>query len=331
MSITLRVLGGPEHDNALFVWVHSGQRTYRLLFDCGAGCVRGLEPSDLHALDHLFLSHLHMDHIGGFDDLFRRNFNRPDRPNHVWGPPETARIMQHRFRGFMWNYASQPGEWVVHDVAPTEVRGRRFLLREAFARAHDAGTRDFDGVIVDTKELSVEARLMDHLTPSLAFVVREKPRLNVDKAALQRSGLPAGGWLEHLKDANVSTVRIGDRDYDAAPLRRDLLRSRRGEAVAYLTDFLLDDRAHDTLLPLLDDQTTIVCESQYRHSDSHLARRNHHLTATQAAQLAADAGAAKLVLIHLSDRYRPPEWAAMLAEAREVFAETYFPESWSVG
>ncbi len=328
MSITARVLGSPGGDNALFTWVHSGQRTYRLLFDCGAYCLSAIEPADVHTLDHLFLSHLHMDHIGGFDDLFRRNFNRAEPVNTVWGPPETARIMQHRFRGFMWNYTAQSGCWVVYDVGVERVHGSRFELHEAFAEAHEAGAWSFGGVLVETAELRIEALLMDHLTPSLAFVVREKPRLNIDKEALQRSGFVGGPWLEGLKDASVRTVTIGGERYDAEPLRRDLLRSTRGDAVAYLTDFLLDDRARDKLLPLLDDKTVIVCESQYRHSDRDLALGNHHMTSVQAAQLAADADAAKLVLMHLSDRYRPPEWLAMLDEARAIFAETYFPESW---
>ena len=52
------------------------------------------------------------------------------------------------------------------------------------------------------------------------------------------------------------------------------------------------------------------------------------MTATQAASLAARAGVGPLVLFHLSDRYRPEEWRAMLDEARDVFPATIFPDHW---
>ena len=53
--------------------------------------------------------------------------------------------------------------------------------------------------------------------------------------------------------------------------------------------------------------------------------RNYHMTAVQAAELARQAGAGKLMLIHLSDRYPPEEWPELLNEAREVFPGDIFP------
>jgi ribonuclease Z len=103
-----------------------------------------------------------------------------------------------------------------------------------------------------------------------------------------------------------------------------------GDAGAYLTDFLLDDNATDRLAGALKGVGTVVCESQYRHADLDLACRNFHMTAMQAASLAARAGVGRLVLFHLSDRYRPDEWRAMLAEARAVFPATAFPDHWSI-
>jgi ribonuclease Z len=102
------------------------------------------------------------------------------------------------------------------------------------------------------------------------------------------------------------------------------------DSAAYLTDFLLDEAAMDRLAKALQGVGTVVCESQYRHADQDLARRNFHMTAIQAASLAARAGVGRLVLFHLSDRYRPEEWRAMLAEARAVFPATAFPGHWAI-
>ena len=73
----------------------------------------------------------------------------------------------------------------------------------------------------------------------------------------------------------------------------------------------------------------MVCESQYRRDDEELAVGNYHMTAAQVAELARRAGVQRLVLFHLSDRYRPEEWRAMLAEARGIFPATVFPSQWS--
>ncbi|MFC6750295.1 MBL fold metallo-hydrolase [Deinococcus aquaticus] len=93
-----RVLGRPAEDNALWVVADSGQGQTRLLLDCGAHVLDGVPFAEVQATDHLLFSHLHMDHVGGFDDFFRATFDRP-APTHAWGPPGTARILGHRFQG----------------------------------------------------------------------------------------------------------------------------------------------------------------------------------------------------------------------------------------
>src|SRR5436305_1442493 len=117
MAIQFDVLGGPGDDNALWVEVQTGQSVDRLLFDCGEGCVRHKPVAEVQAVDHLFFSHLHMDHVGGFDSFFRATYNRRDRPNVIWGPPGTAAILQGRFRGYWWNIPhQQPVAWWVRDI-----------------------------------------------------------------------------------------------------------------------------------------------------------------------------------------------------------------------
>src|SRR5262249_29916747 len=103
MSLSFQVLGGAGRDNALLVRVDSGQAVSRLLFDCGDGCLWDLPFGEVQTIDHLLFSHLHMDHVGGFDTFFRCTYNRTAKPNPVWGPPCTGAILRHRFQGFLWN------------------------------------------------------------------------------------------------------------------------------------------------------------------------------------------------------------------------------------
>src|ERR1700740_2472188 len=131
MPLSFQVLGDPGRDNALLVSIDSGQAVSRLLFDCGDGCLGQLPFGEVQAIDHLFFSHLHMDHVGGFDSFFRATFSRRDRPNVLWGPPETARIMQGRLRGYLWNLGyDEPVSWLIRDIHDDYIHTHRFELLE---------------------------------------------------------------------------------------------------------------------------------------------------------------------------------------------------------
>jgi len=331
MSLAFQVLGQPGRDNALLVTVDSGQAVSRLLFDCGDGCLWQLPFGDIQLIDHLFFSHLHMDHVGGFDTFFRCTFNRTAKPNRVWGPAQTGAILHHRFQGFLWNlHGGQPATWHVADIHPAHITTRRFELTEAFARAHDEADLPYQRRVLEGPGYTVEALLMDHGTPSVAYVVRETPRVNIDTQKLAGLGLAPGPWLKQLRGPpSPETIAIAGSTYRLADLQDALLVVTPGQSVAYLTDFLMDDGAQNRLAEALRNVTAVVCESQYCNTDLDLARRNFHMTATQAATLARRAGASQLVLFHLSDRYRPEQWLELLAEARAVFPATSFPEHWS--
>lgn len=332
MTIQLDVLGGPGGDNAAFVRVNAGKAMYRLLLDCGDGCLAGLPVSDILALDHVLFSHLHMDHVAGFDALFRLTFNRP-RPMEVWGPPGTIAIIHHRLRGFLWNlYAGEPGVWRLRDIYPDRVEGASFAEAEAFAVAHPEPARAREGdLAIAHAAFSVRALAMHHETTSLAYVIREAPRVNIDEARLAALGLPPGPWLRRVRKPTPDeepAIEIDGVRHDLAALRADLLVERPGACVAYLTDFLLDDAAMERLVPALRGCDTLVCECQYADADAALAARNYHMTAIQVANLARRAGVGRLILFHLSARYRPPEWREMLASARAIFPHASFPAGW---
>jgi ribonuclease Z len=341
MALQFTVLGDPGRDNAVFVRVDSGQRVDRLLFDCGEGCLAALSIAEVQAIDHVCFSHCHMDHISGFDSFFRVTYDRTARPNHVWGPPGvqtpatagTRQIIQHRFQGFLWNlYQEAAGSWEVHDIYPAHVETSRYQTNQAFAQAHlvQAQPRR-SGLIIDTPEYSVQAFQMDHLAPSMAYLVREKPRLNIDPAKLAALGLRPGVWLQAVKTPQpeeAPALDIDGKTYPLADLRADLLTETPGQSLAYLTDFILNEQAQERLADALQGCTTIICESQYRQADSELATRNHHMTAAQVAELARRANARQVLLFHLSDRYTKEEWLDLLAEARAIFPNTAFPDGW---
>jgi ribonuclease Z len=334
MGIQYQVLGEPGRDNALLARVWTGQSTKRLLFDCGESCLSALSVAEIHAIEALFFSHLHIDHVAGFDSFLRLNFARPDAPVLIYGPAGTTRAIHHRLQGVTWNLiAGQPGEFRVTDVLPDRLVATRFLTAEAFEQVHPAGEAPFEGIVYEAEGLTVEARIMDHGIPCLAYAVRERPRTNVDVAALAALGLKPGRWIQELKDprrGDDEDVVIDSRTRRLGELRQRLLVRAPGSCLAYLTDFGIDDRGQRELEGMLEGCEVIVGEASYRDEDAELARRHRHFNGTEMGRLAAAVGARELVLFHLSDRYTRGDWMGLLAEVRQVFPAAAFPGQWGL-
>jgi ribonuclease Z len=72
----------------------------------------------------------------------------------------------------------------------------------------------------------------------------------------------------------------------------------------------------DDLLEVCRDADTLVIESTYLDEEADMAKQFSHLTARMGAELAIKAGVKKLILTHLSRRYREKE---VITEAQSVF------------
>jgi ribonuclease Z len=84
--------------------------------------------------------------------------------------------------------------------------------------------------------------------------------------------------------------------------------------------FVMDTRICDAAIELARDVDMLVSESTFASAEAPLAEEYGHMTATQAATVAKQAGVRLLVLTHYSQRY--PDIAPLLAEAQSVFANT---------
>ena len=75
----------------------------------------------------------------------------------------------------------------------------------------------------------------------------------------------------------------------------------------------------DELVNVCRDADGLVIEATYLSSEADMAKQFSHLTARQAAELAVKAGVQKLMLTHISRRYREKD---VLAEAQAIFPNT---------
>jgi ribonuclease Z len=331
MSLAWEILGRMETDNALFVRVNAGQAIQNVLFDCGEGCLLELEFSDVLALDHVCFSHFHADHVGGFDSLLRARLNL-DKPLHLWGPVGSIELISHRLQGILWNLADGlSAPWTVHEIHESVIYSRTFQNLEGFKNIVPDGEKPWNDTILETVHFRLQVRIMDHGTPSLAYRLSEPERVNVDTNQFASLGLQPGAWVKAFKDAPIeqTELEINGKIHDLELLRARLFVRSKGEAIAYLTDFKMDESAIFKLKSMLQVGDILVCESQYAHSDLELAIRNDHMTNIQAATLAARVKAKQLVLFHISRRYSSSlEWQELLLEAQTVFANTVFSGTW---
>jgi ribonuclease Z len=108
---------------------------------------------------------------------------------------------------------------------------------------------------------------------------------------------------EGVLDVGGRTVRL-----------EEVSEHRRGQRFA----FVMDTRRCAAVEALADGADLLVIEATFLEEDAALAQEYGHLTARQAATVAADCGVRTLVLTHFSQRYDDPRRFA--DEAAAVFS-----------
>jgi ribonuclease Z len=165
-----------------------------------------------------------------------------------------------------------------------------------------------EGVLADGPPLRLRARSLDHRVPTLGWRLEEPTGRTMLPERLAAAGVqgPDVGRLqrEGVIRTPVRTVRLEDVSVD-----------RPGQSVA----FVMDTRPCDAAVELAAGVDLLVCESTFLARDRDLAAAYAHMTAAQAAALAREAGARRLVLTHFSQRY--PDVAPFAAEAAEIFPD----------
>ncbi|KZS67620.1 ribonuclease Z [Mycobacterium ostraviense] len=253
----------------------------RLLFDPGEGTQRQmlLAGVPLTAVTRLCLTHFHGDHCLGVPGVVQRL---------------SLDGAQHR----------------VHAYFPAS--GRQFFARLRHACIfHDRANVHAEPVAADGPVATgafgvLEARKLDHSVDAIGYRLIEPDGRRFVPELLARFGIagPAVGELHR-----AGSVHIGGRTVDLS----EVSEARRGQRFA----FVMDTRLCDAVYALAEGVDLLVIEATFLSEDSDLAAHYGHLTARQAARVAAECGVRRLVLTHFSQRY--PDARRYRDEAAEVF------------
>ena len=303
-----------------------------MLFDLGD--LSRLSPRKLLRVSHVFVSHAHMDHFAGFDQLLRMMLGRGVRL-HLFGPPGIIERVGHKLAAYSWNLVHNFAESLAIEVAELDEQGQltraAFDCQAAFAPGRRSSFTASGGILFEEDSCLVRAAVLDHGIPCLAFALQVKRHVNVFKARLQEMGLAVGPWLQDLKAAVLADAP-GETAIQAAwregserrerTLRlselRDALRVVPGQKIAYVTDVRFHDENVRRIAELADGADVLFIESPFLDADAEIAARKNHLTAAQAGYIARRAAAKAIVPFHFSPRYGGME-EKLIAEAEAAF------------
>ncbi|QWG20567.1 ribonuclease Z [Bradyrhizobium sediminis] len=324
------LINGRTGDPALYLETLFEKRA--ILFDLGD--IALLPPRKILRLEHVLVSHAHVDHFIGFDRLLRVLVGR-DKQIHLYGPNGFADRVHHKLQAYLWNLVDRGQHDLVFVVTEIDAslgtRMTRFRFKAGFA-AEAMGTGRIDeGVVVRDPAFRVSTAVLAHRTPCLGFAVQEPAHVNIWKTRLARLGLPVGHWLRDLKRAVIENrpddfpVRIGASTTGSGghemPLGklRDVLTITPGQKIGYVTDVADTADNRKAITALVGNADLLFIEAAFARADADLAADRAHLTTEAAGQIARQAGVRRIEPFHFSSRY-PGQEERMLNEVMAAFA-----------
>lgn len=267
------------------------------LFDCGEGTQHQYMRSALKPgkLEKIFITHLHGDHIFGLPGLLTsRSMGSLSQPLTIYGPKG--------IKAFIENALDLSGSWVSFPLEILEIE---------------------EGMIVDDEEYTVTAVALNHVVPCFGYCIRQRDKPGfLDAARLKAEGIPSGPWFAALKQGKTVTLEDG-RVIDGS---RYLGPAHKGKSLAIFGDTAPTEQA----VILAAGVDVIVHETTLEAAMAEKANSRGHSTTVQAAELARQAGAGRLIATHFSSRYRKDDMPRLLAECQSVFPATELAEDFWV-
>ncbi|MGJ4955240.1 MBL fold metallo-hydrolase [Bradyrhizobium sp. HKCCYLRH2015] len=261
---------------------------HRILVDCGEGTQRQLLRSGagFRRLDRILLTHGHFDHVLGIPGLFSTlRLRRSADIMRVHGSPDTLDVVVRMLAG-LWGEGRAP---IPLELVP---------LRR--------------GEVLDAGEFTINCFPVRHRdTDSFGFEFAGQIRRHLLPDRLAALAVPDGLVRKALAEGRPVTLEDG-RTIDPEDVLGPPLRPKKLVIVG-------DAETTEGLHEHVRDADMLVIEATFLRRDSAMARDYGHLTAAEAAGLAASSNVGLLVLNHISGRYPDEE---ILVEAREIFTNS---------
>lgn len=259
------------------------------LIDCGEGTQIQLRKYRIRLgkINHIFISHLHGDHIFGLFGLISSlNLIGREATLHVFGPDQIEELLLDHLKYFQ-------------NELSFEIAIHKFQYR------HPA-------TIYKDTNIEVLTIPLKHRIPTCGFLFREQPiPRNIKKDMIEKYKIPIKDIVK-IKDGKDFKTSEGQ----VIPNSELTLPPFRTRSYAYISDTAYSEE----IIELIRNVDILYHETTFLQKDADLAAETLHSTAREAAEIALKAGARKLLIGHFSSRYKT--YDTFEKEAQEVFRET---------
>lgn len=260
-----------------------------MLFDCGEGTQRQMTRIRMSPMKvkRIFITHLHGDHFLGLPGLIQSMaFRGRENPLHIYGPVGITDLVE-------------------------SIKKMGY-----FALSFPIITQELQkGVFLDEEGFLISCCPVQHSVLNLAYAVREKrsPKFLREKAL--ELGLTPGPDFGKLQRG--IPVKLGELTIQPEDVLGD---QRKGRKIVYSGD----TRACVEMVNLAKEADVLIHESTFDGSQEEKALTTGHSTSRSAARVAVLSKVKRLILTHLSTRYRDAD--LLKKEAAEIFPDVVVAE-----
>lgn len=252
-----------------------------ILFDCGEGTQRQMRFAGIKParITRLCISHWHGDHVFGIPGLLSAmGADQFAEKLLIYGPKGSKQYMKNLLTWFAAKGI------IAHEVQEVS-----------------------SGIFATHQDFRLEAQELKHSTPCIGFSFLEQDKRRILLPKVKKLGIPEGpllGKLQRGEDIVFNGKKITADDVtEIIP----------GKKVSYIADTVPCDGAN----ALAKDADLLISEGTHLDDIKEKTEKYMHLTVKQAALIASENNAKKLIITHLSPRYKSP--ADIIQEARDYF------------
>ncbi len=256
------------------------------MIDCGEGTQIQLRRSRIkfQKISNVFISHLHGDHCFGLIGMVS-TFGMLGRtaPLHVYAPADFENMLNAQIEMFC-----------------------RGLEYEIVFHAVDT---EKSYIVYEDRSLSVSTIPLKHRIPCCGYMFREKPILpHIRREMLDFYNIPLSRF-NNIKNGEDWITEEGE------VIKNSILTKPADPPRSYA--YCSDTAYMPELWKIVKNVNVLYHESTYASDNEDMARMYYHSTSQQAAYVAKNADAGKLLLGHYSSRYANED--VLLDEAVKIF------------